>query len=76
MTGREAGLEKHKCTFSPGMCCLLFFPYELNLDRLNPAHILQDIFFWLWLGTPSESSINMPGLFVTTGLFSDFSIGL
>ena len=78
-TGRETGLEKHRSNFFQESAVLPFLAYELNLDLLNPAHLLQDIFFVFGLlgeRIHSVSSNDIPHLFIVMGLFSDFPIQL
>ena len=57
--GKETGLEKHRSTFFQERAVLLFLPYELNLDLLNPAHLLQDIFFVFDLLGERMHSVNL-----------------
>lgn len=65
-----------RSTFFRKVLPCLSLAYELNLDLLNPAHLLQDIFFVFGLlgerDTLSESSIDITCLFIVMRLFSSF----
>ena len=50
--------EAQKYLF-PGMCCLAFPSCELSLGLLDPAHILQDIFFVFGLLGERIHSVNL-----------------
>ena len=75
--GGDPGLEKH---IFPGMCSLAFpslwtQPWPSGPSSHSPGHFLC-LWFVGWKDTLSESSNDMPCLFIVMGLFSAFPIWL